>query len=782
MSNPKNAKQIFLDAVADCAPAQWPSYVTEQCGGDEALRRDVEALLAAHEQPDSLLKGVDDAGATAAQVAAAHAIELPGRVVGNYKLLQQVGEGGFGVVYMAEQAKPVQRIVALKIIKPGMDSRQVIARFEAERQALAMMDHPNIAKVFDAGTTETGRPYFVMELVRGMPITKYCDENHLSLRERLELMLPVCHAVQHAHQKGVIHRDIKPTNVLVAEFDDDAVPKIIDFGVAKATAQRLTERTMFTEFGQVVGTVEYMSPEQAKFNQLDIDTRSDIYSLGVLLYELLTGTTPFERKRLKEAAIDEVLRIIREKEPPRPSTKLSASETLPSVAARRHSEPSRLCREVRGELDWIVMRSLEKDRQRRYQTASALADDIEHYLTDKPVQACPPSTVYRLKKFVRRNRAGVLAGSAIAAALLVGMTLAIAGFVHARREAKVAAAEAAKATAISEFLQTALQSANPDQAKGADYTVRQLLDDVSASLGDQLAGNPQVEAEIRATIANAYRRLSLLDLAAAQYEAALLLCRRSDGSGQTKYAAILVDYAQNFAEQQRFVEAERTAREAVDIYRRAGITGRPLVKALWILQLQLAHRDAYAEEEAVVNEALAIAKAKGTEYPELANMMHRHAPLMAARGDLDGAEQWARRAVEMHRRLHGNMHPETAYGLADLGRVLRSQGKIGEAESAFRESLAIFRRNYAQDNGNIWLVQSELNQMIQAQGDATGPVPENRELSGERDNADGQSTNIAADRSLRLAQDAKERELRAALKSFESKGATGSLDNSNRLE
>ena len=549
MSTPKNAKQIFLDAVADCTPDQWPCYVAEQCGEDEALRRDVDALLAAHQRPDSLLRCVDDAIATASHVTATHAIELPGKVVGNYKLLQQVGEGGFGVVYMAEQAKPVQRIVALKIIKPGMDSRQVIARFEAERQALALMDHPNIAKVHEAGTTETGRPYFVMELVKGVPITKYCDENHLSLRERLELMLPVCHAVQHAHQKGVIHRDLKPSNVLVAEFDDKAVPKIIDFGVAKATAQRLTERTMFTEYGQVVGTVEYMSPEQAKFNQLDIDTRSDIYSLGVLLYELLTGTTPFERKRLNEAAFDEVLRIIREEEPPRPSTRLSTSETLPSVAAHRHTEPSRLCNEVRGELDWIVMRSLEKDRQRRYQTASALADDIEHYLTDKPVQACPPSTAYRLKKFVRRNRAGVLAGSAIAAALLLGMTLAVAGFVHARREAKVAAAEAAKATAISEFLQTALQSANPDQAKGADYTVRQLLDDVSASLGDQLAGNPQVEAEIRATIANAYRRLNLLELAAAQYEAALLLCRRSDGSGQTKYAAILVDYAQNFAEQ-----------------------------------------------------------------------------------------------------------------------------------------------------------------------------------------------------------------------------------------
>src|SRR5262245_36805991 len=366
------ARDIFMAAVEKGDGNERVAYLDEACGSNEELRRHVDLLLGAHAQSASFL----DKGAVANHTVDLPLTEKPGTIIGPYKLLQQIGEGGMGVVFMAEQTEPIQRTVALKIIKPGMDSRQVIARFEAERQALAMMDHPNIAKVLDAGYVESplspggrgvggegaGRPYFVMELVKRAPITKYCDDHKLSLRQRLELFKPACEAVQHAHQKGIIHRDIKPTNVLVAEYDNRAVPKVIDFGVAKATAQRLTERTMFTEFGQVIGTVEYMSPEQAKLNQLDIDTRSDIYSLGVLLYELLTGSTPFERQRLREAAFDEVLRIIREEEPPKPSTRLSTSETLPSVAANRHTEPARLSKDIRGELDWIVMKSLEKDR------------------------------------------------------------------------------------------------------------------------------------------------------------------------------------------------------------------------------------------------------------------------------------------------------------------------------------------------------------------------------------------------------------------------------------
>ena len=400
--NPR-ANELFLKALELHSAAERQQFLDGAYGGDAALRSEVEALLQASAGAGSFL----DAPAAAAVVTIPEppVSGPPATVIGPYKLLQQLGEGGMGTVFMAEQTQPVRRKVALKIIKPGMDSRQVIARFEAERQALALMDHPNIAKVFDAGTTATGQPYFVMELVKGVPITRYCDGSSPAL------FVPVCQAVQHAHQKGIIHRDLKPSNVLVAVYDDQAVPKVIDFGIAKATGQQLTERTLFTEIGQVVGTLEYMSPDQAGLNQLDIDTRSDIYSLGVLLYELLTGTTPLERKRLKAAALLEMLRLIREEEPPEPSTRLSATDELPSVAANRGQEPKQLSGLVRGELDWIVMKSLEKDRNRRYETANGFAQDIQRYLADEAVQACPPSAWYRFRKFSRRNKTGLTAAA-----------------------------------------------------------------------------------------------------------------------------------------------------------------------------------------------------------------------------------------------------------------------------------------------------------------------------------------------------------------------------------
>jgi len=412
-------ERLFNAAVELTDPAQRAAFLDAACGGDPILRAEIEDLL----RHDNAAGDFLSAPAVAPDATSgADPTEPPQREplvthIGPYKLLEPIGEGGMGTVYMAEQAAPVKRVVALKVIKPGMDSRQVLARFEAERQALALMDHPNIAKVLDAGATEQGRPYFVMELVKGVPITRFCDERRLTPRERLELAIPVCQAVQHAHQKGVIHRDLKPSNVLVGLYDGVPVPKVIDFGVAKATGQKLTEATLFTGFGAVVGTPEYMSPEQAQLDNLDVDTRSDVYALGVLLYELLTGTTPLNRKRLKEAAVLEVLRVIREEEPPRPSMRVSTTEELAGIAAWRNIEPRRLSSLVRGELDWIVMKALEKDRNRRYETASGLAADLRRYLDDEPVQACPPSARYRFRKFARRNRVALAMASVVATAL-----------------------------------------------------------------------------------------------------------------------------------------------------------------------------------------------------------------------------------------------------------------------------------------------------------------------------------------------------------------------------
>jgi len=403
-------RDIFIAALAKNA-AERAAYLGDACGNDPELRRRVEQLLTKHEKEQSFFL---DAPLPGVRVTIDKPVkEKLGTHIGPYKLLQQIGEGGFGVVFMAEQLEPVRRKVAVKVIKRGMDTRQVIARFEAERQALAVMDHPNIARVLDAGATESGRPYFVMELVRGIPITAYCDENNLSVRERLELFASVCQAIQHAHTKGIIHRDIKPTNVLVTRLDGRPVVKVIDFGVAKAMGQQLTDKTLFTNFAQMIGTPLYMSPEQAELSGTDIDTRSDIYSLGVLLYELLTGSTPVSKEQLKQAAFDEIRRIIREDEPQKPSNRISTAEGAPSIAAHRHTEPAKLARLVRGELDWIVMKALEKDRSRRYETATGFAADVLNYLADEPVLACPPSAGYRLWKFARRNKAS-LATAAVA--------------------------------------------------------------------------------------------------------------------------------------------------------------------------------------------------------------------------------------------------------------------------------------------------------------------------------------------------------------------------------
>ncbi|MHC5028047.1 MAG: protein kinase domain-containing protein [Planctomycetota bacterium] len=473
MTSTPSIHELFLQAI-DLPPEQRADYV-KTCTADPAVRERLGTLLDAHEESPGFL-----------ETAAIHApiFDAPaetgvadvGGTIGRYKLLQQIGEGGFGAVYMAEQQEPVHRRVALKLIKLGMDTKQVIGRFEAERQALALMDHPNIAKVLDAGATESGRPYFVMELVKGIPITEYCDQHNLTVNERLALFQAVCNAVQHAHQKGIIHRDLKPTNILVTSHDGNPVPKVIDFGIAKAMHQKLTERTVFTEFRQFIGTPDYMSPEQADISGLDIDTRSDIYALGVLLYELLTGVTPFEPKKLRSAAYGEMQRIIREEMPPKPSTRLTALDTLDHVAAHRGSEATKLGALIRGELDWIVMRAMEKDRTRRYETANGLALDIERYLNDEPVVAGPPTASYRLRKFVDRNRGPVIVAAAVVLCLVTGLSATLVGLkvvADARRDNEILLGLFPPDTAIAVHLDNA--SGDPTQDYFVDGMTRALI-------------------------------------------------------------------------------------------------------------------------------------------------------------------------------------------------------------------------------------------------------------------------------------------------------------------
>jgi eukaryotic-like serine/threonine-protein kinase len=481
----QHEESIFQAALELESPEERASYVREACGADPGLLRRVNSLLHAHHLAEGFLEKplagnrVMEAAAgmestpSSSKTKAATPTESPGDLIGRYKLLQKIGEGGCGVVYMAEQEEPVRRRVALKIIKVGMDTRQVIARFEAERQALAMMDHPNIARVLDAGATETGRPFFVMDLVRGIRITDYCDQNKLSTDDRLTLFMQVCHAIQHAHQKGIIHRDIKPSNILVTLHGGQPVPVIIDFGIAKATERRLTDKTLFTAFEQFIGTPAYMSPEQAEMSRLDIDTRSDIYALGVLLYELLTGKTPFDPKALLQSGLEEMRRTIREKEPKRPSTCLSTmlESDLTTVAQHRHSEPVRLIHRLRGDLDWIVMKCLEKDRTRRYETANGLALDIERHLRNEPVLARPPSKVYRFRKLVRRNKVAFAAGGAVALALIIGLAVSTYLFVR-EREAYQRAVQAERQENALRFQAEKAQANADDQRRLAEENAR----------------------------------------------------------------------------------------------------------------------------------------------------------------------------------------------------------------------------------------------------------------------------------------------------------------------
>jgi serine/threonine protein kinase/tetratricopeptide (TPR) repeat protein len=698
---------------------------------------------------------------------AASARETTG-AVGPYRLLQPIGEGGMGEVWLAEQARPVRRQVAVKIIKAGMDSAQVVARFEAERQALALMDHSAIAKVFDAGATPQGRPYFAMEYVKGEPITVYCDRHRLNTPERLGLFIHVCEGVQHAHQKGIIHRDLKPSNVLVTIQDDRPVPKIIDFGVAKATAQHLTERTLFTELGVLIGTPEYMSPEQAEMGGLDIDTRTDVYALGVMLYELLAGALPFDRNELRRAGLLEIQRIIREKEPPRPSTRVTQRGPASTEAAHhRHTEPARLASELRGDLDWITMKALEKDRTRRYGSASELAADVRRHVEHQPVLASPPSTLYQARKFVRRHRFGVGAATALAVLLAAfGVTMAVQAQRvsrerdRANREAARANREAQAAVQVADFLAGLFRVSDPAEARGRAVTAREVLDKGAARIVTELTHDLPLQARLLFTMGDVYRNLGALDRAGQLLKQSLdtrslvlgaeapdtlrtmsLLGSVYDNEGKTEEAEKLLTSAlaaerrtlgethpntlktlanlANLYDSQGHYEKSVPMMQEVYERRRTTLGGEHLDTLGSQCNLAIAkfRGQRFADAEQLLRDAIAtLTRVAGGDHPRtlmaqdlLATVYLDMKRPQDARRILDGV-------YETRRRVLGPDHMDTLGTALGLANAARQQGRVLEAERLFRDTLAAQERVEGPDHPDALATRTGLATMLSAAG------------------------------------------------------------------
>jgi serine/threonine protein kinase/tetratricopeptide (TPR) repeat protein len=735
--NAPSQSDIFEHAVA-LPPPERNAWVDKACAGDAPLRQQIDSLLHAHDAANSFmettapdLKPVKPWGEVVAE-------EKPGDRIGRYKLLQKIGEGGCGVVYMAEQEESVQRRVALKVIKLGMDTKTVIARFAAERQALARMEHPNIARVLDAGATNSGRPFFVMELVRGLKITDYCDQSNLSTEQRLELFIKVCQAIQHAHQKGVIHRDIKPSNILVTLHDGQPVPKVIDFGIAKATHGRLTDATLFTAFEQFIGTPAYVSPEQAEMSGLDIDTRSDIYSLGVLLYELLMGRTPFDTSELMRAGIDEMRRRIREQEPPRPSHRLRTlnDSDRTTVARRRGTDAPRLSLQLRGDLDWIVMRCLEKDRARRYETANGLATDIQRHLRNEPVSARPPSTPYLIQKLIRRHRRAFVAGAAVAAALVAGFTVSTLLYLSERamhgraREAEAKAmvekARAEVATANEARLRVEAEAekrrAQTEAERGArlatlmSVTMKQIgllislgndrLDfrsvlDQATNLKLELANQPELEADVDETLGGAYFKMGDFKRAEELLMDALKLRRRAQGENAPSVAETLKYLGLVYIGQGRWFEAETCHRDALALLQRmSSPPPAEVAKTLSTLGWVLAQQAKFTEAENCLNQALERQrKSAATSGVEIASTLTRLGSVHMQEGRVPQAEKFLREALVINRQVFGHGSVQAASSLNVLAvTVALDQRRLPEAIALYREAFEIRERNSDPDS------------------------------------------------------------------------------------
>jgi serine/threonine protein kinase/tetratricopeptide (TPR) repeat protein len=754
---------IFTAALEKPTEAERAAFLTEACAGDGRLRRRIEALLRAHAEPDDVLDPtgnlLEASGATTSHV---RGPEPAGAIVaGRFKLLEPIGEGGMGTVYMAEQRDPIKRLVALKLIKPGMDSKAVLARFEAERQALALVDHPNIARILDGGTTREepggvgpGRPYFVMELVKGRPLTEYCDDRRLNIKDRLDLFVAICSAVQHAHQKGIIHRDLKPGNVLVTEHDGRPVPKVIDFGLAKALggACTLTDRTLYTAFGTVVGTPLYMAPEQVGINALDVDTRSDIYALGVILYELLTGTTPLEKRRLKQASWDEVRRVIREEEPPRPSARLSSSDTLPDLAVSRRTEPVKLTRLVRGDLDWIVMKALEKDRTRRYESASALARDIERYMHDEPVEASPPSRWYRLRKFVRKHR--TLFGTAAGFVLLVAAGAGASTWQALRaREAQQQAIRArddaaeqlrqakrsdAQSRAVLKFFEDKVLSATRPKGQegglGRDATIREALDRAEPEIATSFAGEPLVEASIRSTLGVSYQYLGDHQKALKHHQRAIALRRQELGPDHPDTASGMDGLAIILLQMGKSAEAQKILEEVVAVKRRTlGPDDRRTLHAMTNLSIALAMQGLLEDAAKLVEEYREIQRR--VEGPESIFTLRSTYNLSVMRRHLG---QWALsrplfdESIQTLRRVFGPDHQDTLRAVNGLGELLLDQRRPAEARALFEEVLKGQRQILGPTNEETILAMINVADTARLQGH----LDEARKLAEEADALD----------------------------------------------
>lgn len=735
------AKELFLDAVELPLPER-AAFLAQACAGRPELAARVQRLLAAHEHA-SLALGDDLSALSVLPGLSPFADEVrPGTAVGAYRLLQPLGAGGFGEVWMAEQERPVRRRVALKLLKPGMDTREVVARFEAERQALALMDHPGIARVFDAGATARGRPWFAMELVPGRPITHYCEARGLGLRERLRLFVSVCQAVQHAHQKGVVHRDIKPGNVLVAELDGRPLAKVIDFGVAKAIGSPLTEHSLRTRGGQVLGTPAYMSPEQVE-GARDVDTRADVYALGALLYELLSGSLPFDDAEPsagpgagddRGSDVVEVLRRIREEEPPRPSTRL-ARTSVPG--ARRRIHP----RHLRGDLDWIVLRCLEKDRARRYDSVAVLAQDIERHLQGQTVLAGPPDLSYRLRKFVRRHAAALSVAAAIVL-LLAGAT------VVSTRQARRARTELARYQQVAVFLEHALLSLDPQVAQGKDPALLlEVLERFHGRLRDDPDLLPEVEATLRRVLGGAYMKLARYDEAEPQLAAALELRRRARGPLHPETLQSEMELGGLLLERERWDEAEPHVVRGYEGRRELHGPGHPDTLEALANVATLRHRQGRLDEAERLFRELEARRLEslGERHPDTVRAMSNLAAVQEDLGRTEEALQRYRRALELQLALQGETHPETLKALNNLGTTLQSLGQWEEAAALLERALEIKRRILPADHPSILVGLNNLAQVRKEQGRHEQAVALYREalpLAGRLYGADGQHSLI----------------------------------------